>query len=194
MKPQHPLRMRLQALAMLEQRRHLSDPQWLALYPLLEQLVAQQRSQSAHTIELLYSTLWLPTQIYGQRSLLAQALTHLLDNARAFSDPHLARITVSVQELARHWQIQVQDNGCGIPPAALAHLGELFYALPRHDGRRGHGLGLAFTQQIARLHAGHLQLRNHQPTGVVATLQLAKTHTIHTQRASPAHISLRHWN
>lgn len=69
------------------------------------------------------------------------------------------------------------DNGRGIPDFALARVFERFYSLPREDGHKSSGLGLAFVREVARLHQGDISLRNRPEGGVVATLQLHRPFT-----------------
>ena len=69
------------------------------------------------------------------------------------------------------------DNGCGIPDYALERIFERFYSLPREDGHKSSGLGLAFVREVARLHHGDINLHNRPEGGVVATLRLHRPFT-----------------
>ena len=48
------------------------------------------------------------------------------------------------------------DSGSGIPDYALERIFERFYSLPRENGLKSSGLGLAFVQEVARLHQERL--------------------------------------
>jgi two-component system sensor histidine kinase CreC len=50
--------------------------------------------------------------------------------------------------------LTVCDTGCGIPDYALGRIFERFYSLPRENGQKSSGLGLAFVREVARLHQG----------------------------------------
>jgi two-component system sensor histidine kinase CreC len=72
-------------------------------------------------------------------------------------------------------EIQVRDHGPGVPDYALDRVFEKFYSLQRpHSGRKGTGLGLAFVKEIAQLHRGRAELRNHPDGGAVAALTLPR--------------------
>lgn len=73
--------------------------------------------------------------------------------------------------------LKVTDSGSGIPNYALARIFERFYSLPRETGLKSSGLGLAFVQEVARLHHGDIQLRNREAGGVEAILALHRPFT-----------------
>jgi len=70
--------------------------------------------------------------------------------------------------------VEIDDNGPGLPEAALEKVFEPFY---RHEGSRsrrtgGIGLGLAVVRTVARAHGGDAILRNRQCGGMTARVQL----------------------
>ncbi|MNR50416.1 Sensor protein CreC [compost metagenome] len=69
------------------------------------------------------------------------------------------------------------DNGSGIPDYAQSRIFERFYSLPRETGLKSSGLGLAFVQEVARLHHGEIQLQNREEGGVEAILRLHRPFT-----------------
>lgn len=91
--------------------------------------------------------------------------------------PRGGEIALAVETCHEEAQLSVTDNGRGIPDFALARVFERFYSLPREDGHKSSGLGLAFVREVARLHQGDISLRNRPEGGVVATLQLHRPFT-----------------
>ena len=114
--------------------------------------------------------------VNGDGELLAQALGNLLDNAIDFT-PQGGEIALGVEKRNAEVQLSVTDNGCGIPEYALTRIFDRFYSLPREDGHKSSGLGLAFVREVARLHHGDIRLRNRPEGGVVATLRLHRPFT-----------------
>lgn len=112
----------------------------------------------------------------GDDDLLAQALGNLLDNAIDFT-PQGGEIALTADKRNEEVQLSVTDNGCGIPDYALARIFDRFYSLPREDGHKSSGLGLAFVREVARLHQGDIRLHNRPEGGVVATLRLHRPFT-----------------
>jgi two-component system sensor histidine kinase CreC len=114
--------------------------------------------------------------VAGDPELLEQALGNLLDNAIDFTPPGGA-IALAACEAQTQVLLTVTDSGSGIPDYALTRIFERFYSLPRSNGLKSSGLGLAFVQEVARLHQGSITLRNRDQGGATATLALHRHFT-----------------
>lgn len=90
---------------------------------------------------------------------LEQAATNLISNALAYSPCEL-EVTVVVDAPT----LTVIDRGHGIPKSVLDRLGEPFNRGHREsrDGTRGHGLGLAWVQSLARLYDWKVDIESDQ--------------------------------
>lgn len=103
---------------------------------------------------------------------LRQAMVSLLDNARlaTIAAGSQAPITVTLTAAADGAvEIEVVDQGVGIAPTDLAHVGEPFFST-REPGH-GMGLGVYLAQGTAALHGGALTHRSEGHT-TTATLSL----------------------
>jgi len=107
---------------------------------------------------------------YGDRDLIQQAVTNLVDNAVKFT-PEGG--TVRLQALATQagLEIRVIDRGPGIPEADRARAVERFFRGEAARNTPGAGLGLALVQAVAQLHGGTLRLQGGDP-GLLAILAL----------------------
>ena len=114
--------------------------------------------------------------IEADAGLLSQALGNLLDNAIDFT-PRDGHISLPAHEHAEHVVFTVCDNGPGIPDYALERIFERFYSLPRENGQKSSGLGLALVQEVARLHQGTIQVCNLPQGGAEARLTLHRHFT-----------------
>lgn len=135
----------------------------------------------ARTVQLAEKNITLhvtPTEVNvaAEPALLDQALGNLLDNAIDFT-PESGRITLSAEVDQEHVTLKVLDTGSGIPDYALSRIFERFYSLPRANGQKSSGLGLAFVSEVARLFNGEVTLRNVQEGGVLASLRLHRHFT-----------------
>ncbi|ADV67143.1 HAMP domain-containing sensor histidine kinase [Deinococcus maricopensis] len=110
------------------------------------------------------------TRARGDRILLTQAVTNLLENAARHA-PNAA-ILVTVGAEGSRTFIRVHDDGPGVPPEVLARLGEAFYRPDAARAGEGHGLGLAIARHVAQLHGGALELHSGVEQGFTATLRL----------------------
>ena len=65
-------------------------------------------------------------------------------------------------------KITIQDNGSGIPPERMKHLGEPFYSTKE----KGTGLGLMICQKIIKEHHGSLSIQSNVSEGTTVTILL----------------------
>lgn len=88
-------------------------------------------------------------------ALLEQALVNLLDNAIGFSPPD-GRILVRVRRAGATVEIEVQDQGPGIPEGEREKIFDMFYSVRQGDRRQGQGtgLGLAICRGMVGAHGG----------------------------------------
>jgi two-component system sensor histidine kinase TctE len=99
----------------------------------------------------------------GNPSLLKEMLRNLVDNAIHYT-PRGGVVTVRVLAagLGQPLELQVEDNGPGIPAAERELIFQPFYrALGSNTD--GSGLGLSIVREIAQLHQGHVEARDAQP-------------------------------
>ncbi len=87
-----------------------------------------------------------------------RALSNLLHNALKFTPSH-GKIWMRARRVADNIEVQVADNGIGIPARDLPRIFERFYKADRtraQDESRGTGLGLAIAKHIIEGHGGKL--------------------------------------
>ena len=104
---------------------------------------------------------------------IAACLVNLLGNAAKYT-PEGGTIRLHVDENSNELSIRVEDTGFGISEEELPRIFNRFY---RSDDDRvreqsGSGLGLAYTQEVARLHGGRLTAQSRLNEGSQFTLYL----------------------
>ena len=111
--------------------------------------------------------------VLGDRQLLAQALTNLLDNALKYGarDGDKPDITVTGALEDDKVVITVADHGTGIPPEDRTRVTERFVRLDESRTKPGNGLGLSLVSGVMKLHKGTLLLEDNAP-GLRAKLVL----------------------
>lgn len=111
-------------------------------------------------------------ELPGDRTLLAQAISNLLDNAVKYT-PSGQSIGFNATRRAGTIDISVEDTGPGIPESDLERVKERFVRLDEARTLTGSGLGLALVDAVAELHAGEFILtRGDDDLGLKATLSL----------------------
>ena len=103
----------------------------------------------------------------GERSDLEEMLGNLLDNAGKWAQREVRlQLTLEQGQLL----IDIEDDGPGLPDDALESVIQRGVRLDQRASSSG--LGLAIVDELARSHAGTLQLSNRQPAGLRARLVL----------------------
>lgn len=95
-----------------------------------------------------------PATVSGQHWLLREALFNLVDNALKYC-PRPAHITVRTRVRNGIAELEVEDDGPGIPPAERERVLQRFVRGRDPEGQ-GSGLGLSIVAQIAELHRATL--------------------------------------
>lgn len=106
-------------------------------------------------IDLGYSGRGQRVFVQGDALLLQEMLNNLIDNAIAYGHDDGA-VTVRLLTTPAV-QIQVEDDGAGIPEHERERVFERFYRIPGSLGN-GSGLGLAIVRQIALAHSASVSL------------------------------------
>jgi signal transduction histidine kinase len=112
------------------------------------------------------------TWIDGNRSLIAQALVNLVDNAIKYT-PSGGRVSIRATEADGTASLEVADSGTGIPENERTHVLERFVRLEASRHSPGTGLGLSLVAAVARLHDAQLVLEDNQP-GLRAALRFRR--------------------
>lgn len=162
---------RLLHLAQVEQRQGLEERVAIPLHALLDDLSQAQAARIQAAGVQVENQVDAGLQLLGERFLLRQALSNLLDNALDFTPPGGVLRWSTRGEDGQLW-VCLYNSGPAIPDYALARLTERFYSLPRPTtGRKSTGLGLNFVQEVVNLHGGALRVGN-VPGGVEVGLRL----------------------
>ncbi|MCI1132784.1 HAMP domain-containing histidine kinase [Stenotrophomonas maltophilia] len=109
---------------------------------------------------------------HGDALLLRRAFDNLIDNA----DRYAGAVELRVAVVERGVQLEVMDRGPGIAEGDRVRLLQPFQRSESSRSRAtgGTGLGLAVAANVARRHAGELQLLHREGGGLIARLLLGR--------------------
>ncbi|WP_343619977.1 sensor histidine kinase KdpD [Acinetobacter proteolyticus] len=96
-------------------------------------------------------------QLHVHPALIEQAIFNVLENAAKFS-PDDVPIEVRVYQEHQFLQIDIMDQGIGIPEDEREQIFDMFYTMQRGDrGKTGTGLGLTIVKAIIGAHMGSIE-------------------------------------
>jgi len=100
-------------------------------------------------------------KIWGLKSRLILVIQNILSNALSFS-PKNGTVSIHIKLNLNHVNIEIQDQGPGIPKNKLKTIFERFYSeRPDHEAYGNHsGLGLSICKQIIEAHNGQIYAEN----------------------------------
>lgn len=114
---------------------------------------------AGHTfiVDMPSDLIWLE----ADHTRLAQVVANLLNNAAKYTPPG-GVISLAVRREDGHIQIDVADNGMGIPPEMQSRIFEIFAQVDEHrqQAAGGLGIGLALVHQLVALHRGSIIVRS----------------------------------
>ena len=111
--------------------------------------------------------------IYADGQRIAQVLINLVGNAAKYSPPQTT-ITLSVHSDGEAVQVDIADQGPGIPPRDRKRVFEAFRQLENDAAHRakGAGLGLAICKGIVEAHGGRIWVQDRPGPGAVISFTL----------------------
>lgn len=112
-----------------------------------------------------------PLNISGDRELLTQLFSNLIENAIIHTPPG-TRVAVTLWREGDDAVIQVSDDGPGVPQDEHQKLFQRFYRHEASRTRPGYGLGLALAAAIAELHGARVKIETNTPRGLAIALFL----------------------
>lgn len=141
----------------------------LDLADVAKETVAFLRGKQSADVEI--EEVYAPggVRVLGDRGQLMQVLTNILNNAYDAMGGK-GRIRISVRRQGLRAEVEIVDNGAGIPPEALPHIFEPFFTT-KPEGQ-GTGLGLAICHGIVQSHHGSITARNVPGAGAAFLVSL----------------------
>jgi signal transduction histidine kinase len=149
-------------------------PRPTRLAPLIEDVIRTMRAQTDLSDQTLHDQIDpnLPL-VEVEPDRIRQILVNLVTNAHEYS-PERASIQLFARVADDAVQIDVIDNGPGIPPAQVEHIFERFVrgeaGLTQRVG--GTGLGLAISKSLVDLHGGTIAVDSELGRGSTFTVRL----------------------
>ena len=114
-------------------------------------------------------------KILADETRIIQVLLNLVDNSVKYS-PKNGQINISAEEKDGFVQINVSDNGPGIPGEDISRVFERFYRIDKARSRElgGTGLGLSIVKHIVQIHNGEVSVKSELGKGSTFSFTIPK--------------------
>ncbi|MEH8019669.1 ATP-binding protein [Rheinheimera metallidurans] len=126
----------------------------------------------------IYLTLPAQAMLHGDGHYIERALQNLLVNAKKYAVQH---ISLTLSQHKQYWQIEVEDDGPGIPEQLRQYILKPFFRIDasRNKQAGGFGLGLAIVARVTQWHLGKISITNSTLGGARFVLLLPQRHVNH---------------
>lgn len=116
------------------------------------------------------------TKLRGDRFYWDQILFNLVQNALKENQAQGLQVDMVLKADNGTLQIQIRDNGVGIPQADLPFVFKRFYRVMRPEGRevKGTGLGLSIVKRAVEAHKGTIELHSKPGVETVFTIRVPR--------------------
>ena len=125
----------------------------------LQQVIKEMRVISPETKFLI--NICLETDVNCDAERIAQLFSNLLTNAITHGAPEKP-VSIEIISDSKEFRLSVSNSGEKISNEALDHLFQPFYRNKVEPGRKGLGLGLFISSEIARAHGGEMKVDSNE--------------------------------
>jgi signal transduction histidine kinase/class 3 adenylate cyclase len=117
-----------------------------------------------------------PVPIEADLGQIKKVLYNLLSNAFKFSDPDKVEVWIRLASRGDRIELEVEDNGIGIPHDQLNRIFERFAQVERRATRRyeGTGIGLALVMEMVTSHGGTISVESELGRGSTFIISLPR--------------------
>ena len=140
-------------------------------------------------IELGYENTTEPeTKAIADAEQLKRVINNIIGNSVKYLGKKKGKINVRIKELGEYIQVEIEDNGVGIPAKDLPYIFDRFYRADasRNSKKGGSGLGLAIAKKIIEEHQGRIWASSDEGfgTSIFFTLKKWSSEPLKTERNS----------
>jgi len=147
------------------------------LSAMLADMVETYASVAEECGQILVGKIASGLRIQGDRELLPQLFSNLIENAIRHSPGGTEIVVAAALVAAGEVAVEITDTGPGIPADMWEKVFQRFFRLERSRTTDGTGLGLSLCAAIANLHGAAITLSDNRP-GLKVTLQFPPDQTV----------------
>ena len=135
-----------------------------------------------------------PVHLFGDELQLTSAFYNILENSVKYKRINQGNVHLTVQQLDDFIEVEISDNGIGIPTKDLDRIFERFYCVDRSHSGSGVGLGLAIVRHVIVNHEGVIRIESTEGVGTTFFIQFPTNFIEPRSEKGHASLSLLHEN
>ena len=135
-----------------------------------------------------------PVHLFGDELQLTSAFYNILENSVKYKRINQGNVHLTVQQLDDFIEVEISDNGIGIPTKDLDRIFERFYCVDRSHSGSGVGLGLAIVRHVIVNHEGVIRIESTEGVGTTFFIQFPTNFVEPRSEKGHASLSLLHEN
>ena len=135
-----------------------------------------------------------PVHLFGDELQLTSAFYNILENSVKYKRINQGNVHLTVQQLDDFIEVEISDNGIGIPTKDLDRVFERFYCVDRSHSGSGVGLGLAIVRHVIVNHEGVIRIESTEGVGTTFFIQFPTNSVEPRPGKGHASLSLLHEN
>ena len=135
-----------------------------------------------------------PVHLFGDELQLTSAFYNILENSVKYKRINQGNVHLTVQQLDDFIEVEISDNGIGIPTKDLDRVFERFYCVDRSHSGSGVGLGLAIVRHVIVNHEGVIRIESTEGVGTTFFIQFPTNFIEPRSEKGHASLSLLHEN
>jgi two-component system phosphate regulon sensor histidine kinase PhoR len=160
-------------LASMERKNAIIQLEPIDFYPFLEKVCKDFKVLTAlEDVAFNYTLKDEDFFIKGETFHLQNMVNNLLDNAKKYA--HRPKIQLFAWKSDVNLNIQIMDNGAGIPKEEQKRVFEKYYRVGNGNTHnvKGFGLGLNYVRTVVKKHKGAIELESEAKKGTTITVQI----------------------
>ena len=142
--------------------------------PVIQKILVQFEAMAAEKgISVVFDRPESEINVYATEDGLTIILTNLISNAIKYSREG-GKVEIAIKPEGQFMQVEVRDEGIGIPKDSLQKIGQEFFRAPNAQGSGilGTGLGISIVQQYLTFFGGDFSIESKEGEGTTITLRL----------------------
>ncbi len=115
-------------------------------------------------------------QVVADAEQLKRVINNIIGNSMKYLDKDEGRIEIKLYDIGLYVQIEISDNGIGIPCQDIPYIFDRFYRADasRNSKKGGSGLGLSISKKIIEDHSGKIWAESERGAGTTIFFTLKK--------------------